>query len=64
MATTCDAIEQAVKGVVLYPYQGGKGEEEYPIADFYKPLEYGWSEAQYQADQAIKEYIEGSHGDR
>jgi hypothetical protein len=48
----------------LCPSHGGEGKVEYPTADFYKPLEYGWDEVQYEADQALKEYIEGSHADR
>ncbi len=42
---------------------GSDRNTEYPIADFYKPLEYPWSEVQYEADQALRQYIEGSHAD-
>jgi hypothetical protein len=51
----------------LIPFLSPPGKRrngEYPIADFYKPLEYAWSEVQYEADRALKEYIEGSHADR
>ncbi len=43
---------------------GDERNGEYPIADFYKPLEYAWSEVPYEADQALKQYIEGSQANR
>lgn len=31
---------------------------EVPLATCYKPLEYNWTEADYQANKAIRDYVE------
>jgi hypothetical protein len=35
-----------------------------PVAKFYKRIEIEWSEPDYEVEQAIKGYLEGSHADR
>ena len=35
----------------------------YPSADFYEPVELGWTEAGYEVRQALKEYSEATHAD-
>ena len=37
--------------------------EAYPVADFYEPVEYGWTEAGYEVRQALKRYSEATHAD-
>ena len=37
--------------------------KDYPVADFLDPIEYTWSEAQYEAQSAAKRYLEDSHAD-
>jgi hypothetical protein len=36
---------------------------ELPIADFMEPVEYGWTEAGFEARQALKRYCEETHAD-
>ena len=36
---------------------------EAPIADFMEPVEYGWTEAGFEARQALKRYCEETHAD-
>jgi hypothetical protein len=36
---------------------------ELPIADFMEPLKCGWTEAGFEARQALKRYCEETHGD-
>jgi hypothetical protein len=38
--------------------------KEYPLATFYAPLEFNWTETEYEADQAIREYLKENHADR
>lgn len=38
--------------------------DDVPTATFYAPLDYGWSEAEYEVEKAVKEYLEASHADR
>lgn len=35
----------------------------YPLADFFKPVEYSWSEADFEADQVLKVFNERTHAD-
>ena len=35
----------------------------YSVADFFKPVEYNWSETDYEADQALKTFSEQTHAD-
>jgi hypothetical protein len=37
--------------------------EAYPVADFYEPVEWGWTEARYAVRQALKSYSEATHAD-
>jgi hypothetical protein len=37
---------------------------EYPVADFYKPLQLTWSEADFEVEKALKAFTEGNHADR
>ncbi len=32
--------------------------EEYPVADFYESVQYGWSEVEYEVDKAIRQWFE------
>ncbi len=41
----------------------GRPVEDYPLADFLDPVGYGWTEARYEARQALKSYSEGAHAD-
>ena len=41
----------------------GAASRELPIADFLEPLEYGWTEAGFEARQALKRYCEETHAD-
>lgn len=41
----------------------GAASRELPIADFMAPVEYGWTEAGYEARQALKRYCEDTHAD-
>jgi len=41
----------------------GAASRELPIADFMEPVEYGWTEAGYEARQALKRYCEDTHAD-
>jgi hypothetical protein len=44
---------------------GGNGaaERELPIADFMEPVEYAWTEAAFEARQALRRYSEQTHAD-
>ena len=35
----------------------------YPVADFYEPVQFGWTEAGYEVRQALTKYNEGTHAD-
>jgi hypothetical protein len=37
--------------------------EAYPVADFYEPVEFGWTEAGYEVRQALTRYSEATHAD-
>jgi hypothetical protein len=37
--------------------------EDYPEAEFYKPVAFSWTEFTYEVDQALKEYSEQPHAD-
>jgi hypothetical protein len=39
------------------------GGDEYPVADFLEPIQYEWTEADYEVRQAIKRYSEGAQAD-
>ena len=41
----------------------GAASRELPVADFMEPVEYGWTEAGYEARQALKSYCEDTHAD-
>lgn len=41
----------------------GTTSRELPVADFMEPVEYGWTEAGYEARQALKKYCEDTHAD-
>lgn len=41
----------------------GAASRELPIADFMEPVEYGWTEAGYEARQALKRGCEDTHAD-
>jgi len=41
----------------------GAADRELPIADFMEPVEYAWTEAGFEARQALKRYSEESHAD-
>ena len=41
----------------------GASSRELPTADFMEPVEYGWTEAGYEARQALKRYCEDTHAD-
>jgi hypothetical protein len=41
----------------------GATSRERPIADFMEPVEYGWTEAGFEARQALKRYCEETHAD-
>lgn len=55
------ALERQV-GALLANHVGTS--TEYPVADFYKPLEFTWTEEEYQVEEALKAYIEGNHAHR
>jgi hypothetical protein len=37
--------------------------EAYPVADFYEPVEFVWTEAAYEAHRALKKYSEATDPD-
>ena len=37
---------------------------DYPTADFLDPVVFGWTEAGFEARQAVKAYSEATHADR
>jgi hypothetical protein len=39
------------------------GPEEYPVADFYDPALWVWSEESFEARQALQRYSEATHAD-
>ena len=41
----------------------GAASRELPLADFLEPVEYGWTEAGFEARQALKRYCEETHAD-
>ncbi len=41
----------------------GAADREPPIADFMEPVEYAWTEAGFEARQALKRYCEETHAD-
>jgi hypothetical protein len=41
----------------------GTPSRELPLADFMEPVEYGWTEAGFEARQALKRYCEETHAD-
>src|SRR5262249_16087064 len=41
----------------------GAADRELPIADFVEPVEYAWTEAGFEARQALKRYCEETHAD-
>ena len=41
----------------------GAASRELPSADFMEPVEYEWTEAGYEARQALKRYCEDTHAD-
>ena len=41
----------------------GAADRELPIADFMEPVEYAWTEAGFEARQALKKYSEETHAD-
>ena len=41
----------------------GAASRELPIADFLEPVDYGWTEAGFEARQALKRYCEDTHAD-
>jgi len=41
----------------------GAAGRELPVADFMEPVEYGWTEAGFEARQALKRYCEETHAD-
>jgi hypothetical protein len=41
----------------------GPADRELPIADFMEPVEYSWTEAGFEARQALKSYCEETHAD-
>jgi hypothetical protein len=41
----------------------GAASRELPVADFMEPVEYGWTEAGFEARQALKRYCEETHAD-
>jgi len=53
--------------IVLQPLPAGNGSRAaaaaYPPADFFEPVEFGWTEAGYEVRQALKEYSEGTNAD-
>jgi hypothetical protein len=40
-----------------------KGDSQSPVADFLDPVRYEWTEAAYEARQALKKYSEQTHAD-
>lgn len=47
-----------------WPAPESAGEDEYPIASFYKPATYEWTPEGYEAREALKEFSEHTHADR
>ncbi len=43
--------------------RNGTANQELPIADFLEPVEYTWTEAGFEARQALKRYSEETHAD-
>ncbi len=41
----------------------GSADREPPVADFLGPVEYGWTEAGFEARQALRGYCEETHAD-
>ncbi len=41
----------------------GKADHESPVADFMEPVDYAWTEAGFEARQALKKYSEPTHAD-
>jgi hypothetical protein len=41
----------------------GTDDRELPSADFLEPVEYAWTEAGFEARQALKRYSEETHAD-
>ncbi len=38
--------------------------DDYPLAEFYKPADYGWTPDGYEVRAALKRYSESTHADR
>jgi hypothetical protein len=38
-------------------------QEDYPIADFYEPVTWGWTKQGYKIRRAVKEFSEHTHAD-
>jgi hypothetical protein len=39
----------------------GDCNQDVPVATSYQPLDYGWSETDYEVEQAIKEFMQSDH---
>jgi len=47
----------------LSPGVGEPVAEDYPEADFYKPVEYNWTDSSYEVEQALMSYCGRTHAD-
>ncbi len=47
----------------LVPETGGPAAEDYPVADFYKPVEYNWTDTAAEVDQALVSFSGQTHAD-
>ncbi len=49
---------------IVAPANGTRSSpNEYPVADFYDPVHFVWSEESFEARQALKRYSEATHAD-
>ena len=47
----------------INPRTGKPATDDYQDADFYKPVEYNWTETAYEVDQALLSYSGQTHAD-
>ncbi len=67
-AQTEDSLSRPVPLVELHEEPAmvrtnGAADREPPVADFMEPLDYAWTEAGFEARQALKRYSEQTHAD-
>jgi hypothetical protein len=67
------ALDKTTEGILVRPCpavtgdavgkENSDGLEAYPVADFYDPIRFSWTEGTYEIRQILKRYSEATHAD-